>query len=273
MSKGFCLLAQNNKDVDYVKQACFLATSIRYFNKGQNISLITNDQVPKKYLHLFNKIIPILHDDAKDELWKIQNRTKFYDMTPYTQTIVMDVDMIVTRDITNWWKYLNHFNMYFVSNVKTYRNSKIDSDYYRKTFTRNNLPDIYSGIFYFRKNKFSKIFFHLLKTVVNNWKTFYSLYTPNQPQKFCSIDVSCAIVCKLLGIEKEVTDDKNIVSFVHMKPMIQGWTSSPIKWTSKLNWQLTDTKELIVGNSIQRDVFHYVEEEFLTDNILNSFLK
>ena len=61
MSEGFCLLAQNNTTVDYIKQAYALAVSIHKFNKDQNVSLITNDEVPKKYRSVFDKIIKILN--------------------------------------------------------------------------------------------------------------------------------------------------------------------------------------------------------------------
>ena len=37
MSDGFCLLAQNNAEVDYIKQAYALATSIHKFNKDLKI--------------------------------------------------------------------------------------------------------------------------------------------------------------------------------------------------------------------------------------------
>ena len=66
MSDGFCLLAQNNSTVDYVKQAYALAVSIHKFNKGQNISLITNDKVPEKYEHVFDKIINIPWTDLSE---------------------------------------------------------------------------------------------------------------------------------------------------------------------------------------------------------------
>ena len=39
MNKGFCILAQNNSDVDYVRQAYALAVSIHKFNKDQKVSL------------------------------------------------------------------------------------------------------------------------------------------------------------------------------------------------------------------------------------------
>ena len=57
MSKGFCLLAQNNSTVDYIKQAYSLAVSIHKVNKDQNISVFTNDEVPTKYRSVFDNII------------------------------------------------------------------------------------------------------------------------------------------------------------------------------------------------------------------------
>ena len=113
MSKGFCLIAQNNDTTDYVKQACLLAVSIHKYSKNQSVSIITNDIIPKKYQVLFDKIIPIDHDEAKNSDWKLENRYKLYDLSPYNQTIVMDVDMLVMRDITNWWSYLNNYDLFF----------------------------------------------------------------------------------------------------------------------------------------------------------------
>ena len=142
MSNGFCLLAQNNSTVDYIKQAYALAVSIHKFNKDQNISLITNDKVPEHYKSVFDKIIKIpWSDQAQETDWKIENRWKVYHASPYKHTIVMDVDMLVLHDITHWWDELKKRDLFFVSNVKNYRNEVITSRHYRKTFDENNLPD------------------------------------------------------------------------------------------------------------------------------------
>ena len=76
MSKGFCFVAQNNDSTDYVRQACILAVSIHKFNKGQNISIVTNDKIPNKYHVLFDKIIPIETDDAVNEKKKMHGRAR-----------------------------------------------------------------------------------------------------------------------------------------------------------------------------------------------------
>ena len=60
MSKGFLLFAQNTDSIDYVKQAYALALSIKISqNSINNVSLVTNSKVPKKYRDIFDKIIPI----------------------------------------------------------------------------------------------------------------------------------------------------------------------------------------------------------------------
>ena len=48
-----------------------------------------------------------------------ENRTQFYDRSPYDETIVMDVDMLVATDLENYWKFLNKFDLYFTSNAFT----------------------------------------------------------------------------------------------------------------------------------------------------------
>ena len=270
MSEGFCLLAQNNTTVDYIKQAYALAVSIHKFNKDQNVSLITNDKVPKKYRSVFDKIIKIpWTDQAQDTDWKIENRWKVYHITPYDHTIVMDVDMLVLHDITHWWTELKKRDLFFVSNVKNYRNEVIDSTYYIKTFDENNLPNLYSAFYYFKKGDVAHEFFKLLEIVMINWELFYGKFASNYYQKWCSFDLSCSIVSKILNNTLEITDPNSFVTFTHMKPHCQNWHDVPEKWTTVLGGYLTNDKTMLIGNFLQRNILHYVEPEFLTDRIID----
>lgn len=273
MSKGFCFVAQNNTNTDYVQQACMLALSISKFNKRQSISIVTNDKIPQKYKLLFDKVIPIENDCAKDEEIKFQNRYKIFDLTPYKKTIVMDVDMLVMRDITNWWKYLDNYDLFFTSKVFTYRNEEITSTWHRKTFVENDLANLYNGFWYFKKSSLAKKYFALLKIITENWEKFYQIYTPRKTQKFYSLDVSSAIACKILGIEEQVTDSNSFVNFVHMKPNLQNWEKVPHKWTNKISCNLNTQGELIVDNIVQNNIFHYVEDEFLTTKLVEGLEK
>ena len=48
MTKGVVVLAQNNENDDYVKQACLLAMSLSITNSNTLISIVTDDEVPSK---------------------------------------------------------------------------------------------------------------------------------------------------------------------------------------------------------------------------------
>ena len=109
MSNGVCLLAQNNIKTDYVRQAYALALSIVAKSPNQKVSLITNDPVSDKYKKVFDQIIPIpWSDDCSDDSdWKIENRWKVYHATPYRNTMVFDVDMLVLEDLDIYFKLMS----------------------------------------------------------------------------------------------------------------------------------------------------------------------
>ena len=52
MKQGYLIVASGK---DYVKQACLCAMSIKHTQTIKNISIVTNDTVPKKYQPLFFK--------------------------------------------------------------------------------------------------------------------------------------------------------------------------------------------------------------------------
>jgi hypothetical protein len=271
MSKGFCLLAQNNSKTDYIRQAYALALSLHRYNKDQKISLITNDTVPKEWQTVFDQIIPIpWTDSAEDSDWKIENRWKVYHASPYDETIVLEADMLILSDITHWWDELAKRELFFVSNVRTYRDELVTSTYYRKTFVANQLPNLYSALHYFKKGDTAKQFYNLLEIIVNNWALFYTKYATEEYQNWCSIDVCVAIASKILGNETDITDANSYITFTHMKPRVQGWYSVPERWTKVLGRYYRDDGTLLLGNYLQTKVLHYVEDEFLTDEIIEN---
>ena len=148
-SRGILVLAQNTDTVNYVEQACLLAMSLAVTNSGTKISVVTNDTVPDEYNSLFDQIIPIpFTDDASTSDWKIENRWKLYHASPYDQTMILDTDMLILQDISTWWEFLSNYQIFFTSKVYTYRGEIVSNDYYRKAFTANNLPNLYSGLHY-----------------------------------------------------------------------------------------------------------------------------
>ena len=265
MTKGIVVLAQNNSSDNYVEQACALAMSLRVHN-NTNISIVTNDIVPTEYQKLFDQIIPIpFNDSAENSDWKIENRWKLYYASPYDETIVMDTDMLVLQNIDTWWKFLSNYEMFFTSSVLTYRGNRADTNYYRKTFIDNNLPNLFSGFHYFKKCEFAQKFYSWLELVANNWEAFYEIHllAASRP-KHMSIDVCAAIVTCILKCETTITNKyAKFPSFTHMKAHCQGWKDVQTSWQDQVGVYISTNTSLKIGNYVQSGILHYTEDNFL----------
>lgn len=269
MSKGYLILAQNNKN-DYVEMAASLAMSIKISQKEINsVSLVTDipDAVPNHYRDIFDNILPIpWFDDARESEWKIENRWKLYHVTPYEETIILDADMIFLSDLSHRWNYLsNNYDLFITSCVQTYRNEIVTSDFYRKTFTKNNLPNTYSAYTYFKKSDLSLEFWKCVEIICKNWETFYQKFLVNHRPPHLSIDVAFAIAVTILGIEDKVFSSFDSPMFTHMKGSIQNWNKTHDKWNLYVDSYFTDNMSVKIGNFHQRGILHYTEKDFLTD--------
>lgn len=270
---NFTMLAQNSSH-DYVKQAYLCALSIRATNPNSKICLITDAKLDEKTASVFDDVVDIPWDDqAASSDWKVENRWKIYHATPYNETIVLDTDMLVLDNIEHWWNSLQKKDVYFTTNVLTYRGNPVTSVYYRKAFKNHELPNLYAGFHYFKKGDKAHEFFKWLELVMNNWELFYGQYAGGKYfQKWPSVDVSAAIVAKILGVEKEVTSNTSFPNFVHMKTRCQEWKIFVTeRWQDKVKVYLDRNLNLTVGNYKQNGIFHYTEKDFVTDEIIDIY--
>ena len=73
---------------------------------------------------------------------------------------------------------------------------------------------------------------------------------------------------KLLDRTYTIGDNNNILEFTHMKSRLQN-VDIDDKWTKSLFVDFNKDLNLIVGGIKQSGIFHYVEDEFLTDEIVS----
>lgn len=270
MSKGFLVYA---KGKEYVEQAYLLALSIKATGNSYPVSIVTDDKITKKTAKVFDKIIPVPWNENEDTTrYQTLSRWKLYHVSPYTQTIVLDTDILVLQNIDEWWSFLSKYKLFFVSKAFTYRNEVIDNDYYRKAFTANLLPNIYSGFHYFEKSDYAHSFFKWTEIVNYNWELFYGHFCQEFYPHAPSMDITNAIVSKILDIDQEVINVKiNFLHFVHMKPQIQNWLLPLPDWENKVGIYLTKSLDLIIGNFKQHGIFHYASSKFVTNDIIKSY--
>ena len=110
MKKGVLLFANNNEQIDYIKQAIFCAKRIKRFTK-LHVTLVTDDIEHLKKFPFYKKYINNVvkaqssketqqkkfydGDSYIDATWKNFSRATCYDITPYEQTLVIDTDFII----------------------------------------------------------------------------------------------------------------------------------------------------------------------------------
>lgn len=277
MTRGYLVLAQNSGDIDYLRMAYALALSIKNTQITiNNITLATDipvDEIDKKVRNAFNKIIPIPWlDSAENSSWKIDNKWKYYHMTPYDETIILDADMIFSSDISYWWDILSKQDIWITDKPVTYKGEIITSTKYRNTFVANNLSNVYTAFMYFKKCDLAYELFTLIEIIFNNWENFFYIYLDETRPKRLSGDVAYALAIKLLGIENECFGNLNSMpSFVHMKGHLQNIDEKYITedWTQTIPTYFREDGGFKIGNYEQLLPFHYHIKEWLTDDIIS----
>lgn len=273
MSKGYITLAQNSGDIDYIRQAYALALSIKNTQTEVNqfaICVESKSLVPQEYHEVFDYIIEIPGtDDAADEDWKIHNKWKYYEMSPFDETVILDADMIFVDDVSYWWEFMSLQDVYWVTSPVTFKGHTITSNYYRKAIEDNNLPNMYTAFFYFKKSPEVKLYFEKVKHIYRNWKLYFYEFMPLSRPKQVSGDIVFALAAKIMGYEA-VSNTLGIPCFTHMKSYVQNLPHTEIteNWTKHIPTYITDTCEITIGNYRQMLPVHYHIKDWLTDEII-----
>lgn len=256
MSKGYLVMAQGEQ---YARNAEHLARSIKATQSCiSRLSVITDCEVDNS---LFDVVIRLEDDLAANSQWKIENRVKFYDLTPYDETVILDADMLFLSDVSHWWKLFDKYDLLLTSRVLTYRAEEITNSPYRKTFVHNQLPNVYSAFTYFKKADLAEQFFQLVKSIVLNWDVWSSKFTPEYKQRNPSIDVAMSIAVKILDVEQEVTSKVSYPTFTHMKGLCQGWNTPIEDWHNAL--LISQGPNIKLGAFDQTGILHYVKKDFV----------
>jgi hypothetical protein len=279
-SRGFFTIAQNTETTDYVRLAYCLALSLKHSQKFVpylTIGITPGTTVDKKYRWVFDNIIEIpWGDGAEHETWKLSNEWKAPWMSPYDETIKLDCDMLFFNDISLWWDYMSIQDspVVFANKVLNWHGETITDDFYRKTFTKNTLPNIYTGFTYFTKETYTYDLYNMAKMIYWNWEKFFEefLEWEHRPQ-YPSTDVVFALATKLLEDDGKSYSINDFPTFTHMKSKLQGWSDwdIPEDWTEHLKVFFTPDGVCKIGNHRQHYPLHYHVKSFITDEMISIY--
>ena len=271
--RGFLVFAQNGT-TDYLRLAYGLALSLHATQTAVpwlSVVVTPGTPIPDHYRAVFDEIIDVpWSDEAQNSEWKLENEWKAVHCTPYRETIKLDADMLFPADISLWWDILARQDVWMCSDVTSYRGQVVKSDRYRKTFTSNNLPNVYTAMMYFKATEPALELFSMVEIIYHNWQRFFYEFLDDTRPDHVSTDVVFALATKLLDRESEFTfKDFPIPSFVHMKTGMQDWPAETSEdWMKHISATVTADLDIKIGRYRQTMPVHYHDKNFLSDDIL-----
>jgi hypothetical protein len=242
MTRGFVIMAQGD---DYVKCATALKASIKRVMPKANVTVVTTEMLPHG-------------DQAPDTNWKLQNDWQVYEASPYDETIKLEADMYIPRNIDHWWDVLSQQDVVVSSHIRNFKQEISDVRMYRRFIDDNNLPDAYNAITYFKKSDTAKHFFGIVKDVFENWNEYKAILKCN-PQEIATTDWAYSIACHIIGIEKTMLPTFTEMSMVHMKQYINGTATE--NWTDTFIYECLPN-QIRIQTIPQQYPFHYHIKNF-----------
>lgn len=254
MTRGFVIMAVGAEH--YLACANTLARSIHSRMPNAKVSLVTDHQIDSS--DLYDKIIALPYSNVDDSVWKLANDWQIYEASPYDQTIKLEADMYITRNIDYWWAILANRDLNISTTIRDFRGNITTNDFYRKTITESKLPSVYNAITYFKKSELAQQFYTLVRSIFENWREYSELLKFSSEDR-ATTDVVYAIAANIIGVEHCTLPTFTEFSMIHMKKEINGNTTQV--WHDEMIYE------------IYRDVFrintfpqmypvHYHHKEF-----------
>lgn len=278
IEKGFLIFALNNKETNYIQNAILLTLSIHQTQTIKNVSLVLLDNtfLDPKYFHLFDKIIRI-HNPGFIKEYNFKQEANLLELSPYQETIKIEADFLLTNDLKPWWNYFKYSltDLFFPMEAVNFRNEIITNNICRQIFVKNQLPNLYNGLIYFKKNKFSEKYFKLCQKIFNNSEyVFKEILVDGVFEKFTT-DVGFSLAYKMLGYDRfDRSNLFDIINFVHMKTeLLELQNIGSLNWLDILDYNIDNDYILKINGIKQRKPFHYHIKEFCTDELIKHYEK
>ena len=260
MGRGYLWFALNNDKTDYIELSRRLAQTIKRFNKHNSVCVVTDRPVQED---LFDHVKVLEDDDSRDEQWKLSNEYKAFRLSPFTHTIKLEADMIFTQNTDWWWYHLWQHDQVFSYHCRNYKDDLVKHSSYRQLFRRNDLPDVYNGLHYFRRSIRAKQFYDQCEWITKNWGIVKDKILINCHDKQPTTDVVYAVANKIMDPLQTAKVDFPWFKFVHNKPMINGINRAFDNDNYLLPFKVRDT--LYMGGHRQSRVVHYHNKNFMEE--------
>ena len=267
---GYLIIVNEGADTNYTRLAYALALSIKNTQKEgyDKVALVIDNKD-----HIENFTSTWVFDHVIE--WKgpagWDSRSYMDTLTPFANTVCLDADMLFFRDYSHWAEYfINNSELYIANKAYTYRGELVTDDHYRKTFTANDLPNLYSFYTFFNKDsELVKDFFNLQREIIKNPDRYSNEFLVNKKPKVVGTDEAFSLAAKILDVADDIAYPLEFPRVVHMKGMIQNWPYPADTVSDHVGFYFDRNAKVKIGNFQQTDILHYVEKDKITLETIN----
>ena len=271
---GYLIIVSNDGKRNYGAMATLLALSIKKTQPAgyDNVAVVTDDEDQAKLFRALPYFDRAIFWNEKQH-W--DGRSFMDKLSPWGETVCLDADMIFTRDYSHWVDYfLENCELYIPSIVYTFRGDPVTSTYYRETFKKNDLPNLYSAYTYFNKtSELARDFFNLQRYIIDNPAEFKNLYLDKMPPEIVGTDEAFALAAKILDITDRISYPMSFPRFVHMKPMVQDFRNNISSTGIDLGYYFNDDNKIKIGQFSQTDILHYADKDLDVEKMIKNYEK
>lgn len=273
MNFGYLIVISNTGDYDYFPMAEALCYSIKTTQKPgyEKVALVVDNLDKIRATHDSTAMFDHVIEWNQETFWN--GRSWMDQLSPFDFTVCLDADMLFMEDYSQWIDYfIDNCDLYVANRAYTFKGDIVSENYYRAAFRDNDIPDLYSFYTFFKKNKLiCNDFFTLGRIILENSTEFSSLYFSKRQPKILGTDEIFGLSAKILGIEDQISFPLAFPRISHIKPMIQNWGLKTNKVSDVVGFYLNDQGKMKIGNYQQSHIVHYVEKDFISDEILTMY--
>ena len=263
--QGYFTFAQNTDKVNYLELAYAQAVSIKNTQTINQYAVAVDAETKKLITNEHKSVFDYIVDICNPDSHAMSNEWQAWHLTPFKETVKLESDILFTVNVDHWWTGMRLQEVCFTTKIRNYEGNTSNERAYRKLFDQNDLPDIYTGMYYFRFGRTSMELFQLAKAIYANWPVFRDELLKNCREDTPSTDVVFAVAAKILGVELCTNPALDYPSFVHMKGAVNGLALAA-NWQDVYHAELHNNN-LMINFTRQTWPVHYYQKDFIDDRI------
>ena len=268
--QGFVTFAINTPEVDYGRLAYLQCLNIKATQQENKYAVIADEATYNSFnnrqLDAFDYVIRLPEEFDQSPF---EAEPYVFSLTPFKETIKLESDLLFTRSIDHWWTAFRLRDVCLGNGAKNVMDTPSAIRKYRQLFDANRLPDVYTGLMYFRYTKTAMQFFELARFVFQEWNFIKTYLEGVDLELNPTTDVVYALTTLILGEEAVTMPSMDFINFVHMKSGFNGWSDAR-SWLETVMHE-RDGDVIRINNLNQYAPVHYYDKTYATQELIEYY--